>query len=320
MTDATTIGIASPIVPEPAAARPTPPIVRARGLTKRYGSLTAVDGIDFDIPAGSIFGLIGPNGAGKSTTFAMIASLLIPTSGTVTISGIDPMQDPKGVRKAIGWMPDTIGVYGDLTVEDYLRFFAAAYRLPKANWEGLIDGLLELVNLGDKRLAQVDSLSRGMKQRVSLARALVHDPDLLILDEPASGLDPRARVELRELLLQLSSMGKTIVISSHILAELDAVCTQLAIMEGGRVHASGTPAEIRTSAGGGRRVRVDFLGGDSVEIACAGEHEQAALLVELVNRDPRTVIGFSPVADDLEGIYMRVTGRVADVAATGANQ
>jgi ABC-2 type transport system ATP-binding protein len=204
--------------------------VVTKGLTKRYGSLVAVNDLTLTVPRGSVFGLIGPNGAGKSTTFAIIASLLIPTSGSVTVMGADPCSKPRTVRRRMGYMPDDLGVYDNLRVDEYIEFFAASYGIPRSEWSGLIDGLLELVDLNVKRSAMVNSLSRGMKQRLSLARALVHDPELLILDEPASGLDPRARVELRELLKSLNSMGKTIIISSHILAELEEMCSDVAIM------------------------------------------------------------------------------------------
>jgi len=311
--DETTPGSDAPPVTDDAQA--TVPVrppadgayVVARNLTKKYGSFVAVDGIDLDIPRGSVFGLIGPNGAGKSTTFSMVASLLRPTSGEIRVDGHDPVRSHKEVRRRIGYMPDNIGVYGELTVGDYLRFFAASYRIPKRRWPDLIDGLLELVDLGDSVDTQVDAMSRGMKQRISLARTLVHDPELLILDEPASGLDPRARVELRELLMQLSAMGKTILISSHILAELEAVCTELAILDGGKVRVAGTPSEIRNRAGRGRRVRVQFADGTSSEFAIEDERDQSELLKHLVNEDSRDVLSFAPIADDLENLYLEVT-------------
>ena len=188
-------------------APPTaPPAVRLHGVTKRYGDLVAVDSIDLEVPRGSIFGLIGPNGAGKSTTFAMIATLLRPTSGVVEVLGERPNRNAGAVRARLGYMPDVLGVYDDMVVDEYLRFFAGAFGVPASAHEDTIESLLELVDLAGKRHSEVNSLSRGMKQRLSLARALVNDPDLLVLDEPASGLDPRARVELRLLLSQLQDM------------------------------------------------------------------------------------------------------------------
>ncbi|MBN2621941.1 MAG: ABC transporter ATP-binding protein, partial [Acidimicrobiales bacterium] len=236
--------VASPDTPAPAGA-PAEAAIRIDHLTKRYGDLYAVRDLSLEIPRGSVFGLIGPNGAGKTTTFSVLATLLRPTSGSVTVAGLDPARHARDVRRRLGYMPDAMGVYDGLRVVEYLEFFAASYNVPRSRWRPTLDALLELVDLGTKRDAMVNSLSRGMKQRLSLARALVHDPEVLVLDEPASGLDPRARVELRNLLVELRSMGKTIVVSSHILAELTEMCTAVGIMEKGRLLASGTPAEIR---------------------------------------------------------------------------
>jgi len=290
----------------PAAPSRPEPIVSVRGLVKTYGKFVAVNNIDFDIPAGSIFGLIGPNGAGKSTTFSVIASLLKPTSGRISVAGFDPTAQPRDVRKVLGYMPDQLGIYGSLTAEEYLRFFAAAYKLPRSEWPDLIDGLLELVGLGGKRKVDVDTMSRGMKQRMSLARALVHDPQLLLLDEPASGLDPRARIDLRELLLQLSEMGKTIVISSHILAELETVCSDVAILEGGELLVSGTPDDIATRLGG-RSVAVSFTNGETEEFPVQNEREQSELLRRLVLEDEREVLSFVPGGTGLEDLFMQIT-------------
>ena len=281
-------------------------VITVRDLTKKYGQFTAVDGVAFDVPRGAIFGLIGPNGAGKSTTFSIVASLLKPTSGTVRVGGFDPAKETKKVRTIIGYMPDQLGVYGALTAEEYLKFFAAAYKIPRQDWPGLVDGLLELVGLANKADVDVDTMSRGMKQRMSLARALVHDPEVLILDEPASGLDPRARVELRELIQQLSAMGKTIVISSHILAELETVCTDVAILEGGRVLAAGAPAEIAGRLNT-RRVEVTFSDGTIAEYPVADEVEQIRLLRHLVVDDERDVVAYSPKGQGLEDLFMEIT-------------
>ena len=219
------------------------PAVRLHGVTKRYGDLVAVDAIDLEVPRGSIFGLIGPNGAGKSTTFAMIATLLRPTSGVVEVLGERPAATPVRCGARMGYMPDVLGVYDDMVVDEYLRFFAGAFGVPASAHEDTVESLLELVDLSGKRDSEVNSLSRGMKQRLSLARALVHDPDLLVLDEPASGLDPRARVELRLLLGQLQEMGKTIIISSHILAELGRD------VQRDRDHGAGPAPRLRAAGG-----------------------------------------------------------------------
>jgi len=281
--------------------------VEVRDLHKRYGKFVALDGMDLTIPNGSIFGLIGPNGAGKTTTFAILASLLKPTSGSVAVLGLDPARHAREVRKVMGYMPDGLGVYSDLDVDEYLRFFAASYRVPKASWDDLLEGLLELVGLRAKREARVDSLSRGMKQRLSLARALLHDPTLLILDEPASGLDPRARAELRTLLLQLATMGKTIVISSHILSELEDVCTDIAIMQAGKVLTSGPASEISGRLAGGRRLRARFADGSSEEHDVADEAEQAALLRSLATDDQRVLVEFVRLGGGLEELFLTLT-------------
>ncbi len=281
--------------------------VRTVALTKRYGAPAAVDGMDLVIPRGSMFGLIGPNGAGKSTTFSMIATLLTPTSGSIRVLGVDPSERPFDVRRSLGYMPDVLGVYDSLRVDEYLQFFAASFRIPRREWPGLIDGLLELVDLTVKRTAMVNSLSRGMKQRLSLARTLVHDPELLVLDEPASGLDPRARVELRELLRQLNEMGKTIIISSHILADLQELCSDVAIMESGRLLAAGPPREILDRLGGTRTVHVRFADGSAETYPVADEAAQAELLRRLVLDETRTVVEFVEQHHGLEQLFMSIT-------------
>ncbi|HEV2768040.1 MAG TPA: ABC transporter ATP-binding protein [Acidimicrobiales bacterium] len=280
--------------------------VQVEGLTKRYGDLFAVRDLALSVPRGAIFGLIGPNGAGKSTTFLVLASLLAPTAGRVRVAGHDPVENPRAVRATLGYMPDVMGVYDNLRVDEYLEFFAGAYRLPRSSWPGLIDGLLELVDLAGKRRTMVDSLSRGMKQRLSLARALVHDPEVLVLDEPASGLDPRARVELRELLVQLRDMGKTVVISSHILAELEEMCTEVAILEAGRLLAVGSPRSIGDQLGGARAVRVRLAGGEVQEHTVGSEEEQQALLARLV-AEGLPVVEFTETSNGLEDLFLRVT-------------
>jgi ABC-2 type transport system ATP-binding protein len=285
--------------------------VRLGNVSKRFGNLVAVDDLDLEVPMGSAFGLIGPNGAGKSTTFAMLASLLSPTTGRIEVAGHDPVTAPRDVRRHLGYMPDVMGVYDNLRVDEYLEFFAASYGIDRSAWPGLIDGLLELVDLGVKRHAMVDSLSRGMKQRLSLARALVHDPDVLVLDEPASGLDPRARIELRSLLAELRSMGKTIVISSHILAELEEMCTHVAILELGHLLASGTPTEIFDRLAGGREVEVRLAGGEVRRFTVRDEAEQAALVRRLVAEEGLEVVSVTEQERGLESLFLRVTeGRV----------
>ena len=236
------------------------PVIETRGLGRRYGSLVAVAGVDLSVGEREIFGLMGANGAGKTTTLRMLATAIEPTEGTALICGLDVRRRPDAVRRVIGYMPDTFGVYDDIRAWEYLDFFAHCYGVPAKRRKGLIDDLLELVDLADKRDAYVHALSRGMQQRLCLAHALVHDPAVLLLDEPASGLDPRARAELKELLRELSRMGKTIVISSHILPELAELCTGIAIIDHGRVLAAGPIEGIRDAFAEGRVIRLQVLG------------------------------------------------------------
>jgi ABC-2 type transport system ATP-binding protein len=221
-------------------------LVTVERLNVWYGSTHAVRDLSFEIPKGEIFGFIGPNGAGKTSTFKVLSTLLKPhpASGRVSIAGVDVLRNPQKIRKLIGYAPDFFGVYDDLTVREYLHFFAAAYRLSHGEREATVRDVLALTDLSEKVDAPVDGLSRGMKQRLSIARLLLHDPQLLILDEPASGLDPRARIEMRELLKELQSMGKTILISSHILHELAQLCTRIGILEAGEWVADGSLEEI----------------------------------------------------------------------------
>jgi ABC-2 type transport system ATP-binding protein len=229
-----------PVGPAPADV----PVVSVENLWIRYGKFVAVKGISFAIPRGEVFGFIGPNGAGKSSTIRVLATLQEQFEGTVKVNGVDVRQDPDQIRWMMGYVPDFFGVYEDLTAREYLSFFAAAYRIAPRKRPRLIDDVLQLTDLTNKIDSPVDSLSRGMKQRLSLARVLLHDPDLLLLDEPASGLDPRARIELRELLKALQAMGKTILISSHILHELSQFCTRIGILEAGKLAAEGSLRDI----------------------------------------------------------------------------
>ncbi|MCT2534208.1 ABC transporter ATP-binding protein [Aquibacillus koreensis] len=215
-------------------------------LTKKYGSFTALNNLNLTIEKGSVFGFVGPNGAGKTTTFSILATLLAPTSGTAYVNGYDVTKDPKQVRKHIGYMPDFFGVYDQFKVHEYLDFYGASYGVPSKERQAIIPQLLELVNLTDKKDSYVDLLSRGMKQRLCLARSLIHDPEVLILDEPASGLDPRARIEMRGILQELKNMEKTIIISSHILPELSEMCDYLGIIEHGNLIASGNVNQIQS--------------------------------------------------------------------------
>lgn len=223
---------------------PDIPVVDIQKLNVVYGRHVAVRNLSLTIPRGEVFGFIGPNGAGKTTTIKVLATLLKPTLGVVNVLGTNVAESPQVVRRNIGYVPDSFGVYEDLTVVEYLLFFAAAYRIPQENRAGTVKDVLALTDLSEKLESQVDSLSRGMKQRLGIARVLLHDPQLLLLDEPASGLDPRARIELRELLKELQRMGKTILVSSHILHELSQFCTRIGIIEGGHLVAEGSLVDI----------------------------------------------------------------------------
>ncbi len=229
------------------------------GLTRHYGKLAAVEDLNLAVPQGSLFGLIGPNGAGKTTTLRMLAGLLEPTAGEIRINGTPVNENTNDIRRLIGYMPDFFGVYEDLVVWEYLDFFARCYDLPATRRVQVIGELLELVDLTEKREAYVHTLSRGMRQRLCLAHAMVHDPQVLLLDEPASGLDPRARVEMRELLRELGAMGKTVILSSHILSELAELCDSIGIIERGRLVTSGRVDMIRAQVEGAKRLSIRVL-------------------------------------------------------------
>ncbi|HUS91681.1 MAG TPA: ABC transporter ATP-binding protein [Phycisphaerae bacterium] len=235
-------------------------MIETRGLTKYYGSLAALTDLSLKINEGDIFGFIGPNGAGKTTTMRILATLLEPSRGQAFIAGLDVGKSGREVRRMVGYMPDFMGVYDDLKVFEYLEFFAAAFGLDRSKRKGVINDVLELTDLTVKRASPVDGLSRGMQQRLQLARVLIHDPKVLILDEPASGLDPRARIEIRELLRELKRMGKTIMISSHILSELEEMCDNIGIIEHGRLVFSGTMDQIRQQIGIHAQFRVQVVG------------------------------------------------------------
>jgi ABC-2 type transport system ATP-binding protein len=310
-------------------------IVEAHGLLKRYDGTVAVAGVDLAIEQGEIFGLVGPNGAGKTTMLRMLATLLQPTSGDAEIAGESIRRNPQAVRRVLGYMPDAFGVYDDMKVWEYLDFFGRCYGLGPAQRKRMIGDLLELVDLATKRDSYVQGLSRGMQQRLCLAHALVHDPQVLLLDEPASGLDPRARVELRELLRELRSLGKTIVISSHILPELEELCTSVAIVDRGRVLAAGTISEIGQRLRVGEVLRVRVLGGEAeaeaarawfeerpdvasatrdgageIEIGFRGDEAGAAALLAQAVRSRMSIVSYSPAATDLQELFLQVTDRI----------
>ncbi len=268
-----------------------PAIIETKNLTKRYGALIAVNELSLSVEQGAIYGFVGPNGAGKTTTMRMLTTLLQPTSGEAHVAGCSVTKDARGVRRAIGYMPDFFGVYDDMKVWEYLDFFAACYEIPEATRAALINDLLELVDLSHRREDMVDTLSRGMKQRLCLARTLAHDPQILILDEPASGLDPRARIEIRELLMELSRMGKTIFFSTHILADVAEICTQVGIVEAGKLVAQGSLEEMQRRLMPHRRLTITLLGRvDEARLALVSAEGvlEVKLAVEPNNGQPAT--------------------------------
>ncbi len=247
-------------------------IIQTINLTKKYGTLVALDNLQLEIEDGECFGYIGPNGAGKTTTIKILATLLQPTWGEARVCGHVVGYESRKIRPLIGYVPDFFGAYEDMVVQEYLEFFASAYNISGQQRRRVVGDVLELTDLTSKRSALVDSLSRGMQQRLSVARVLLHDPRVLLMDEPASGLDPRARIEIRELLKELRNMGKTIIISSHILHELAELCTTVGIIEEGKLLFHGAIADII------RRVRL----ATRVSIKVAEQQDLAALLLQRV--------------------------------------
>jgi ABC-2 type transport system ATP-binding protein len=243
--------------------------IKTVNLTKRYGTLVALSNLNLEINEGDCFGFIGPNGAGKTTTIKILATLLQPTWGEARVCDYVVGYQSRSIRPLIGYVPDYFGAYEDMVVQEYLEFFASAYNINGAQRTKIVNDVLELTDLGFKRDALVDGLSRGMKQRLSIARVLVHDPRVLLLDEPAGNLDPRARIEMRELLKELRRMGKTIVISSHILPELADLCNTVGIIEQGELLYSGPVADIV------RRARAGMV----LHVGVARAPEQAAALL-----------------------------------------
>lgn len=302
-------------------------------LTRVYGSFTALDHLNMTIGDGELHGFVGPNGAGKTTTMRILATLLRPTSGTATLDGVDVVNNPRQMHRLMGYMPDFFGVYDRLKAWEYLDFYARCYGIGHKERMHMIDNLLELVNLSDKRESYVDVLSRGMKQRLCLARALIHDPKLLILDEPASGMDPRARAEMKNILRTLKEMGKTVLISSHILPELAEMCDALTIIDHGKLVFSGTVEALNEHMNGNAPVTIRLAAdadAQTVQRAVAlirqqpgvtgvgkeaennltvslegGDAEAAALLRALSANAP--VVDFHRAPLNLEKVFMEVT-------------
>ncbi|MBI5961412.1 MAG: ABC transporter ATP-binding protein [Chloroflexi bacterium] len=308
-------------------------MIETQGLVKRYGKLIAVNDLSLRVPRGAIYGFVGPNGAGKTTTMRILTTLITPTSGDAHVAGYSVTKFPREVRRAIGYMPDFFGVYDDMKVWEYLDFFAACYEIPERDRPNLINDLLALVDLTHRREDMVEKLSRGMKQRLSLARTLTHDPEVLILDEPASGLDPRARIEIRELLVEMARMGKTIFFSSHILADVAEICSHLGIIESGQMVAQGTVAEIRRQLMPTREITITLLdkvdeakatlseiegvtnvrdlpeehGRKRIKVDFGGDDSGMSALLQKLSSQGIPVVHFSEETRDLEAVFMRAT-------------
>ncbi len=242
-------------------------IIKIQNVSKRYHTVNALSNFSLEIPRGTIYGLIGPNGAGKTTLLRILAALISPSSGEVWFDSEEVSQSFASIQRKVGYMPDSFGVYPDLTAVEYLEFYAGIHKIPRKKRTRIVADLLELVDLSSKRDELVETLSRGMQQHLCLARALVHDPEVLLLDEPASGLDPRGRVELRELVRSLQSIGKTVVISSHILLELAEMCTDIAIMQEGRLVTSGDVEKITRHVNGSRQLEIHILEAERIPLA-----------------------------------------------------
>ncbi|KAB2335386.1 ABC transporter ATP-binding protein [Bacillus mesophilum] len=305
-------------------------MIEIMNLTKEYGSFKALDSLNLKIEKGTVFGFVGQNGAGKSTTFSILATLLAPSSGTAYVNGYNVQKEPREVRKQIGYMPDFFGVYDQLKADEYLHFYGASYGISYQEREKLIPQLLELVNLSHKRDSYVDLLSRGMKQRLCLARCLIHDPEVLILDEPASGLDPRARIEMREILKELKTMGKTILISSHILPELAEMCDQIGVIDQGKLVAEGSVSDIQEKLRGEKiifvkvqsslRETVSFFEDDpfisnvqlmdddqTIRFIYKGSAEEQTALLKNAMVKGLPITSFAEEEADLEDIFMEIT-------------
>jgi ABC-2 type transport system ATP-binding protein len=303
-------------------------VIEIRRLHRVFGSTWAVNDISFEVPAGQVFGYIGPNGAGKTTSMRILATLDIPTFGDALVEGYSVIQDPDRVRQRLGFMPDAFGTYPNVNCREYLDFFARAYGLAGSDRRRAMDRVMRFTGLDVLAEKPIRGLSKGMKQRLCLGRALIHDPPALIMDEPAAGLDPRARIELRDMIADLASLGKSILISSHILTELAEMCDRVAIIERGRLLANGTVDEIRKKLVPHREVNVRVLGdvgnvarwleqrpdvqriqvdGESIRFSHEGDREAEVLLLRELVLAGHPIAEFGSHTTSLEEVFMRVT-------------
>lgn len=303
-------------------------MVEVKNLYKKYGDFVALDKLDFSIDDGEVFGFVGPNGAGKTTTMKIMAGLIRPDGGSITIAGTDALKSDRKLKSLIGYMPDFFGVYDNLKVIEYMEFYASIYGITGSKAEKLCRKLLEIVDLADKAEFFVDELSRGMKQRLCLARCLVHDPKLLILDEPASGLDPRARLEIQKILKRLKERKKTIIISSHILQELSELCTSVGVIDKGRMLVKGKVDDIMLHLNSSNPIQVNVTDGkhtainilknedkvknisisdNDITIGFLGTPDDEADLLKKLVTNNVMVTSFVRQSGNLEEIFMKVT-------------
>lgn len=297
-------------------------------LEKNFGALKAVNNLSMEVGKGDILGFIGPNGAGKTTTIRMISTLLKPSAGTIKINDVDINEHPDEVRSLIGYMPDDFGMYEDLRLWEYLDLFASAYNIPVNKRKQMIGDVLELTDLFEKRKLFIGQLSRGMQQRLCLSKTILHDPQLLLLDEPASGLDPRARIDLKEIFKELKRMGKTIVISSHILPELADFCNKIAIIEQGKLAASGNVQDVVEMCRGGKVYNIKLVENFDEAIKCLldiplvsnasinnniisitwnGDNNDIFQVINMLVAKGFKILSFNEVEVDLEDVFMKVT-------------
>ncbi|TAK95279.1 MAG: ABC transporter ATP-binding protein [Verrucomicrobia bacterium] len=307
---------------------PPLPAVQTSGLSRNYGNFTALSGLNLTVNQGDLFGFIGSNGAGKTTTLRILSTFLTPSAGAAIIFGHDVVREADAVRHVIGYMPDFFGVYKDMEVTEYLDFFGACYRIPTAKREKTVSDVLELVGLSEKKGSLIGALSRGMQQRLGLARVLIHDPRLLLLDEPASGLDPRARIEMMEILRELQRLGKTIIISSHILSELETICNRVCIIERGQLIYSGPVQGVRDQVSSGKVVwarvasdqdkAIELLKTNpliaevsavdhEIKVTLATEQTDHSLVADVLVRGGAKLIELREDEIGLEEVFMRVT-------------
>lgn len=301
-------------------------MIRTENLTKKYENFLALDNLNLTVGEKEIFGYIGPNGSGKTTTIRMLTGMMAPTSGKAEVAGIDVVAHPQRAKEVVGYCPDAVGVYRGMRVWEYLDFFAAAHRIPKAKRQARVDDVLKITGADEMKDYFVDSLSHGMRQRVGIARTLIHDPKVLFLDEPTNGLDPRARIEMRALLKQLQALGKTILVSSHILPELATTCDRVGIIEQGKMLMCDTVANVLHQIEDRRMIEIEVTGdadktadylktkaevkqvvGNMVRVSLAGKDEDiVALLADLV-KGGHGILWYREVPVELEHVYLKVT-------------